>query len=171
MAFNWNFNAEEYEEKDFTPIPIGDYRCRVEEVTEKKSSSGNDMYEIKLAVSGQSNLLFHYIVLLPDNTKATNSMLGSFWDSFGIPSGTMDSTQWVGKIGGCRVKHELYNGETRAKLHYFHNKKKQESLNAWVEPNNSNAPMVQAINNAPWPTDADAPPEKDAPPFNAADLL
>ena len=55
MAFNWNFNAEEYEEKDFAPIPIGDYRCRVEEVTEKKSSSGNDMYEIKLAVSGQSS--------------------------------------------------------------------------------------------------------------------
>ena len=166
MAINWNFNAEEYEEKDFAPIPVGDYRCRIAEVTEKQSSSGKEMYEIVFDISGQSSKVWYYLVLDPSNTKMTNQKLGQLWESFGIPIGTMDSTQWIGKIGGCRVKHELYNGETRAKLHYFHNKKKQESLNAWVEPNNSSVVMMgNPIDDSPMPTDADAPP------FNAADLL
>ena len=165
MALNWNFNAAEYEEKDFAPIPIGDYRCRIEEVSEKKSKSGNDMFEIKLSVSGQSSKLWYYIVLDPSNTKMTNQKLGQLWESFGIPSKTMDGSAWVGKIGGCRIKHEVYNGENKAAVHYFHNKKKQESLSAWIEPSNSVVTVGHTTDERPAPTDADAPP------FNADDLL
>ena len=32
---NWNFNAADYEETSFKPIPVGDYRVRIAEAEER----------------------------------------------------------------------------------------------------------------------------------------
>ena len=36
---NWNFNAADYEETSFKPIPVGDHRVRIASVEEKTSVS------------------------------------------------------------------------------------------------------------------------------------
>lgn len=134
MAISWNFSASDYEESNsFAPIPVGDHRVRIASVEEKKSSNGNDMLEIVLDVSGHSSSLWYYLVFFNDNPSMTNQKLGQLFDSFGIPMGDMNIRNWVGKVGGARVKHELYNGENSAKVSYFLSRSKVDKLPAWQD--------------------------------------
>ena len=137
---NWNFNAADYEEQSFKPIPIGDHRVRIASAEEQTSSSGRQMIKLVLDVSGYSSTIWHYIVFMPDNQKLTNQKLGELWNSFGIPQGNFNLYSWVGKVGAAKVKHEDYNGESNAKIAYFINKSKQDSLPAWQEKSNTSVP-------------------------------
>ena len=134
MAISWNFNADDYKENDFAPIPVGDHRVRIANVEELKSSKGNDMLKLTLDVSGHSGSLWFYLVFMPDNPQITNSRLGQIFDSFGIAPGDMNIANWVGKVGGARVKHEVYNGENSAKINYFLSRSKVDNLPVWSEP-------------------------------------
>ena len=51
----WIFNPNDYEEKDFAPIPEGEHRVRIEDVVFKTFKTGNDGYEITLEVSDIRN--------------------------------------------------------------------------------------------------------------------
>lgn len=133
MAINWNFNADDYKENDFAPIPVGDHRVRIANVEEQKSKNGNDMLVLTLDVSGHSGSLWFYLVFMPNNPQITNQRLGQIFDSFGIQPGNMNFTSWLGKVGGARVKHEQYNGETLAKVNYFLSRSKVDVLPAWQE--------------------------------------
>lgn len=139
MGIQWNFNANDYEEIEFAPIPVGDHRVRIANVEEKKSSNGNDMLVLTLDVSGYNSSLWFYLVFMPNNPQITNQRLGQIFDSFGIPQGDMNTSNWIGKVGGARVKHELYNGETSAKVSYFLSRSKVENLPAWQEPSSKAA--------------------------------
>ena len=128
----WNFDPSMYEEKDFTIIPAGDHRVRIADVVEKTFKSGNDGYEITFVVSGHSGKLWFYLVLNAADQKKTNQNLGTFFECFGITQYTMgNGKQWIGKVGGARVKHEEYNGTMSAKVQYLLNRKKQEQLPPW----------------------------------------
>ena len=153
---NWNFNAADYEETSFRPIPVGDYRVRIQSAEEQTSNSGKQMIKLVLEVSGYNSTIWHYVVFLPDNQKLTNQRLGELWNSFGIQQGNFNLNSWVGKVGAAKVKHEDYNGEPSAKIAYFINKDRQDKLPAWKEPNNatSNGGNAEII---PAPTDADLP--------------
>ena len=153
MSIDWNFNATDYEETSFKPIPIGDHRMRISSAEEQISNSGNQMIKLVLEVSGYNSTIWHYIVFMPENQKLTNQKLGEFWNSFGIPQGNFNLQQWVGKVGAGKVKHEEYNGESNAKVAYFFKKEKQDSLPAWQEPSKA-APAFEEI---PTPDDADLP--------------
>ena len=131
---NWNFNANDYEEKSFKPIPAGDYRVRIFDAIEKVSNSGNDMIEITLEVSGHTARVWHYLVLKKDDVKRTNQKLGEFWNSFGIPMGNFALNTWKGKVGGAKIVHEEYEGTPRARVAYLLNKDRQEKLAPWKEP-------------------------------------
>lgn len=157
---NWNYNASDYEEKSFKPIPIGDHRVRIADAVEKTSRSGNEMVELTLEVSGYSGKLWYYLVFLADNVKMTNKKIGSIFDSFGIQQGNMDIKTWIGKVGAARVAHEEYNGENQPKIKYFISKSRQDSLPAWVEPDNRETQTTGISTNIPG---------KDIP-FNDADL-
>ena len=133
MAISWNFNADDYKENNFAPIPVGDHRVRIANVEEKKSSNGNDMLVLTLDVSGHSGSLWFYLVFMPNNPQITNQRLGQIFDSFGIAPDNMNFTTWLGKVGGARVKHEQYNGETSAKVNYFLSRSKVDALPAWQE--------------------------------------
>jgi hypothetical protein len=62
-------------------------------------------------------------------------MLTSFYHSFPqIPMGEFDLNKWIGKVGAVHVKHEDYNNEPQARVHYFIDASKQAGLPAWVEP-------------------------------------
>ncbi len=131
---NWTFNPNEYEESTFTLVPVGDHRVRINDVSERTFSSGNEGYEIKLDVSGYSSKLWFYLVLDRSDTKKTNQRIGSFFDSFGITDYDMSRCwNWVGKIGAVRVKHEEYNGNQSAKVAFCLARKNQDKLPAWKE--------------------------------------
>ena len=131
---NWNFNSADYEESNsFAPIPVGDHRVRIANAEEKRSNNGNDMVVLTLDVSGHSSSLWYYLVFMPDNPQMTNQKLGQIFDSFGITPGDMNIKNWLGKVGGARVKHEKYNGEDTAKVAYFLSRSKVEKLPAWAD--------------------------------------
>lgn len=134
MAISWNFNADDYKENDFAPIPVGDHRVRIANVEEKQSQNGNDMLVLTLDVSGYSGSLWFYLVFMPNNPQITNQRLGQIFDSFGIQPGNMNFSSWIGKVGGARVKHEQYNGEASAKVNYFLSRSKVDNLPTWQEP-------------------------------------
>ena len=52
----WNYNPEDFSEEGFSLIPEGRHRVRIESAKEKISrSSGMDMIELTLAVSGYNS--------------------------------------------------------------------------------------------------------------------
>ena len=129
---NWTYNPADYKEAAFEMIPVGDYRVRIKEVVEKKFNSGNEGYELTLEVNGFKSSLWAYLVLDPAEPAKTNQRIGDFFNSFGITSPAMGSgKQWVGQVGAVRVKHDEYNGRTSAKVAYFINRARQDSLPAW----------------------------------------
>ena len=134
MSINWNFNANDYEETSFKPIPVGDHRMRIASAEEQTSSTGKQMIKVVLEVSGQNATIWHFIVFMPENQKLTNQKLGELWNSFGIPQGDFNLNSWVGKVGAGRVKHDTYNGEVSPKISYFINKERQDKLPIWQEP-------------------------------------
>jgi hypothetical protein len=132
---NWTFDPSQYEEKNFELIPIGDYRARIEEVTEKTFKSGNQGYEITLAINGQNSRVWYYLVLDPSNPQLTNQRIGEFFNSFGITSPAMGTgKQWIGSVGAVRIKHEQYEGKNTAKVAYCINRARQDKLPAWKNP-------------------------------------
>lgn len=150
----WKFDANDYEEQSFKPIPAGDHRVRIESAEERISGNGNDMIKLTLAVSGYTSTIWHYVVFLPDNQKLTNQKLGEVFNSFGIQPGNLNVKTWVGKVGAAKVKHQDYNGEPTAKIAYFLSKDKQEKLPAWQEPGNKAAVTDGGVADMP---DADLP--------------
>lgn len=134
MAIQWNFNADDYQEQSFAPIPVGDHRVRIRDAEECVSKNGSDMIKMTLDVSGHSSTLWFYLVFMPDNPQMVNQKLGQIFSSFGITPGDLNLANWKGKVGACRVKHEPYNGETTAKVSYFLGKDKQEQLPPWSDP-------------------------------------
>lgn len=155
---NWNFDAKNVEETSFELIAKGDHRVRISNAEETKSKNGNDMIKITLDVSNYSGKLFNYLVFMPDNKAMTDTNLSRFWESFGIPVGNLNVASWIGKIGACRVKHELYNDEQQARVAYFLDKKKQETLPQWIEKSVGGKPVdvpgwVGDADSAPFATD------------------
>lgn len=127
----WSYKRE----SSFDAIPEGDYRIRVKNAEKATSKAGRDMVTLQFDVSGKSQSLFYYIVFNNEHPEWTNRTLTSFFDAFpGIPEGDFNLANWIGKTGACRVKHEEYNGDTTAKVHYFIRASKQGSLPAWQEP-------------------------------------
>lgn len=154
MAIQWNFSSEDYVEKTFQIIPVGDHRMRIASAEEQTSKSGNQMIKLVLDVSGHNSTIWHYIVFMPDNAKLTNQRLGELWNSFGINQGDFNLRNWVGKVGAAKVKHELYDGEPQPKIAYFINKDRQDKLAAWAEPSNkaavTSAPATDDMPPFPW---------------------
>lgn len=131
MAINFTFNPSDYEENSFAPIPAGDHRARINEVSERTFKSGNPGFEIVLDVSGYNSKLWYYLVVDLSDSKKTNQRLGDFFDSFGITDYNLSHFRnWTGKVGAVRVKHEEYNGEQQAKVAFCLARSKQDKLPA-----------------------------------------
>ncbi len=135
---NWTFDPSQYSEKSFELIPVGDYRARIEDVVERSAanknafSSGNEGYEITMAINGYSSRMWFYLVLDHSNPARTNQSIGDFFNSFGITGTSMGTgKQWIGSVGAVRVKHEAYKGEDRAKIAYCISRDRQDKLPAW----------------------------------------
>ena len=159
MAIQWNFDNSQYTEVSFKPIPVGEHRVRIAQAEEGVSQAGNQMIKLMLEVSGHNGKIFHNVVFMQDNQQLTNQKLGELFNSFDIQPGNFNLNTWVGKVGAAKVKQDIYNGEPQAKVAYFINKDRQNSLPAWVEPSNKaavtgqapqQAPVQVANDNLPW---------------------
>lgn len=129
---NWDFKREE--SKGFEPIPEGKYRIRVKSAERAVSKAGKDMITLQFEVSGQSRIVYYYIVFLPETPQVTNGKLTQFYDSFkDIPEGSTDLASWVGKVGACMIKHREYNGNKKEEISYFIKADKQDDLPPWVD--------------------------------------
>ena len=136
----WEYKREE---QTFKPIPEGEHRIRIKSAEKAQSKSGNDMLALQFDVSGYNSTLYHYIVFLKDRPEITNRMLTSFFDSFkDIAEGDFNIQNWIGKVGACVVKHEEYNGDNKAKIHYFIRADKQDGLAPWKEPSGTGTTTV-----------------------------
>lgn len=124
----WNYQREE---STFEEIPVGEHRVRIANVQKAISKNENDMLVLTLDVSGYKSRLWHYVVFMPDHPEITNRNLTSIFDSFGIADGDFNLKNWIGKVGGCSTKKDDFG----TKIRYFLNKKQQEKLSDWVEPN------------------------------------
>lgn len=128
----WEFKREE---QQFKVLPEGIYRIRIKEADKAVSQNGNDMLALQFEVSGETKILYHYIVFMENRPEITNRMLTQFFDSFkDIPEGDFNMANWIGKVGAAKIKHDEYQGQTREKISYFVHKDKQKDLPAWKEP-------------------------------------
>lgn len=136
----WNYQREE---TSFAPLPEGKYRIRVRAVEKAQSKQGNDMLVLQFDVSGSAKVLYYYLVFMPDRPEITNGKLTQFFDSFkGIKDGDFEILHWIGQVGACMIKHEVYNGEKRERISYFIKADKQGDLPPWKEDTSS--PSVTA---------------------------
>ena len=160
---DWTYNPEQYSETSFALIPEGDYRCRIEEVIEKTFNSGRSGLELTLAISGQNSKVWFYLVFNRDDIAKTNQRIGELLKCFGIQDNNLNHySNWVGKVGACRIKHEDYNGEKTAKVKFLIAPDRAAKLNlpAWKEPANSqkNATVAPSDNSGFIPvSDDDVP--------------
>lgn len=136
----WNFKREEHE---FAQIPVGDYRVVIKSVEKAVSkAAGNDMLALQFEVSGQSSILYHYIVFLTDRPEITNRNLTALFDSFGIADGDFNINGWVGRGGAVRVKHD---DEGKAKISYFIKKEKQDDMPPFVKKSATSGESPKAV--------------------------
>lgn len=125
----WNYNSNEYTVRNFAPIPEGDYRVTISNVTEKLFSSGNEGFEITFEVPNHNSKLWYYLVLDPRDSKKTNQRIGMFFDSFAIHNEDLSHyNDWLGKDGAVRVKHNLYNGEIKASVAFCLSRSQQQKF-------------------------------------------
>lgn len=146
----WDYKREE---RTFeTDITEGKHRIRIASAEKAVSKTGKDMLALQFEVAGCTSILYHYIVFLPDRPDITNRSLTQFFDSFkDIPDGEFDTKKWIGKVGACEVKHEEYNGNETARVHYFIPADKQNDLPAWMS---ATAPAeIAPDEDVPWSDD------------------
>ena len=111
----WTYNSNDYTERNFAPIPEGDHRVTIADVSEELFNSGNEGFKITLDVSNHKSKLWYYLVLDPCEPKKTNQRIGMFFDSFAIQDENLSHySNWIGRDGAVRVKHNQYNGEIKA---------------------------------------------------------
>ena len=138
----WSYKREESKGFD-TQIPEGKHRIRIKNAEKAVSKSGNDMLVLQFEVSRYKGLIYHYIVFMQDKPEITNRNLTQFFDSFkDIGEGEFDTAKWIGKCGACTVKHEDYNGNTKAKIGYFIPADKQSELPAWQDADEAKSAVV-----------------------------
>lgn len=97
--------------QDFdTPVPIGLYRARIDEIEETESKAGNDMLAITLEISRgefKNRKLWDYIVLNDASAWKLRQFLEAVGEvDDGNESGSVELNSLVGKTIQVRVKHE-----------------------------------------------------------------
>lgn len=126
---NWTFNKNEYTARNFSLIPEGDHRVNINNVVEKVFNSGKEGFEITLNVSGYDSKLWYCLVLDPSDSVKTNQRLGMFFDSFDIRDYDLSRySDWIGRDGAVRVKHNMYNGSKNASVAFCLSRSQQSKL-------------------------------------------
>lgn len=125
----WTYNSNDYTARNFAPIPEGDYRVTIADVTEELFNSGNEGFKITFDVPNHKSKLWYYLALDPREPKKTNQRIGMFFDSFAIQDEDLSHyNNWIGRDGAVRVKHNQYNGEIKANVAFCLSRSQQQKF-------------------------------------------
>ena len=123
--FSWDSKVPaQVEEKKFSVPPIGEYNFIVTEVEKTFSqSSGNPMLKVRLDLQGADGSVFDNLVL----TDKAMFKVVTFLESIGLKEKGKELSLSIGEAadkavgleGRCKIKHETYNGEARAKVDHY----------------------------------------------------
>lgn len=128
---NWNYNADEYSERNFSLVPEGNHHVIIQNIKERVFNSGNEGFEITLEIPGQAEKLWYYLVLNPAERQKTNQRIGMFFDSFAIRDTNLSHyLSWIGHDGVVRVKHDTYDGEVRSRVAFCISRSQQSKKTA-----------------------------------------
>lgn len=120
-TYDWNSKVPaKAEEREFALPPIGEYNFMVVSAEKTFSSNGNPMIKVRLDLQGADGSVF-------DNLVISDKMmwkLVTFFESIGLKKKGEElslsigdaADKAVGLEGFCKIKHETYNGEKRAKV-------------------------------------------------------
>lgn len=120
-TYDWNSKVPaKAEEREFQLPPIGEYNFMVVSAEKTFSSNGNPMIKVRLDLQGADGSVF-------DNLVISDKMmwkLVTFFESIGLKKKGEElslsigdaADKAVGLEGFCKIKHETYNGEKRAKV-------------------------------------------------------
>lgn len=120
-TYDWNSKVPaKVEEREFELPPIGEYNFIVVSAEKTFSSNGNPMIKVRLDLQGADGSVF-------DNLVISDKMMWkliSFFESIGLKQKGEElslsigdaADKAVGLEGSCKIKHETYNGEKRAKV-------------------------------------------------------
>lgn len=129
MAIDINKIKEEYEEqdnnKDFAPLPVGDYNCFVFSLEGRESSTGNPMIEVELKIATgeyEGRRQWTYLVLTPkafwkveEFFNAVSYDLDNLPDKVDTPEEVVAHIREdvIGEKVTITVNHREYQGEKR----------------------------------------------------------
>lgn len=112
------------------PIPEGDYTLVVDEAEYRLSKKNDPQFVLKLKVADegpwQNRMVYHYATATADSdggkrafVKTVRALLGrgARLDFSATPEEL--AGPFFGKTAKAKLKHETYQGETRAKVAYF----------------------------------------------------
>jgi len=145
------YNPANVPASSYTPIPEGEYDVIIEHAEEQRSkASGKEMMKLSVSIlygNHAGRKLWDYIVYDDNAARKFRDILRSC----GLPDLMQDITQelFEGAAGRVKVKHELYQGERKAKLHY------------WIEAESGDA-AEDDPDMPPTPTASDEPPIDEA---------
>ena len=121
LGWDSKLPAEAAGNKEFSIPPVGEYNFMVVDVDKTfAKTSGNPMLKVRLDLQGADGCVFDNLVI---SEKAMFKLI-SFFESVGVKEKGKPMTIGVGdaaleamnKEGRCKIKHETYNGEVRAKV-------------------------------------------------------
>ena len=123
MELGWDSKlpAEAAGNKEFSIPPVGEYNFMVVDVDKTfAKTSGNPMLKVRLDLQGADGCVFDDLVI---SEKAMFKLI-SFFESVGVKEKGKDMKLSIGDAaiaalnceGRCKIKHEEYNGEVRAKV-------------------------------------------------------
>ena len=123
MELGWDSKlpAEAAGNKEFSIPPVGEYNFMVVDVDKTfAKTSGNPMLKVRLDLQGADGCVFDNLVI---SEKAMFKLI-SFFESVGVKEKGKDMKLSIGdaaleamnREGRCKIKHEEYNGEVRAKV-------------------------------------------------------
>ena len=114
---NWDDGLEATEEREFTLLPVGEYEFIVAKFEKAISKSGSNMAVLTLDVQSDEGHcpIFDRLVL----TTKMQWKLSQFFECLGLqkkgePLNKMPWNKVVGAEGRVSIKHDTYNGTTRA---------------------------------------------------------
>lgn len=120
-TYDWNSKVPaKVEEREFQLPPIGEYNFIVLSAEKTFSNNGNPMIKVRLDLQGADGSVFDNLVI-SDNMMWK---LVTFFESIGLKKQGKElslsigdaADKAVGLEGFCKIKHETYNGEKRAKV-------------------------------------------------------
>lgn len=111
------------------PLPEGEYPASISGAQVRTSGQGNQYVEVMFRVDpddfpadypveeAPDGAMLAYRRVPVDNTKSARYRMRRFCESIGAPCSTrVDVNEWIGLSGTIVVRHEEYEGETRANI-------------------------------------------------------